>query len=63
MTLFQCKDFSCDFCGEPASKLTRVAVAKDYDRLTDGGRPKYACPQCSAAKERQRLGLDKLDRH
>lgn len=54
------KDFHCDFCGEPAHKLRRIVVDKDYERLLEVGRPKYACPPCSEAKDRKRLGLDNL---
>jgi ribosomal protein L37AE/L43A len=47
----------CDFCGEPSATVRRVALDRDYDRLQKPHRERYACPTCSEAKERQRLGL------
>ena len=47
----------CDFCGEPSSRVLRVALDRDYDRLQTPPRELYACESCSAVKDRQRLGL------
>lgn len=47
----------CDFCGSPAARVRRVALDRDYDRLQQPHRVRYACPTCSAEKERSRLGL------
>ena len=48
----------CDFCGLEAESVRRVALDRDYDRLRLPHRELYACPKCSARKERCRLGLD-----
>jgi hypothetical protein len=53
------EDFVCDFCDQPASKLRRVALDGDYDRLTAGHKPKYACEPCSVQKEKERMGLER----
>jgi hypothetical protein len=47
----------CDFCGEPAASVRRVALDGDYDRLQVPHRELYACPACSERKERARTGL------
>ena len=47
----------CDFCGEPAPSVRRVALDRDYDRLQTPHRELYACPACSERKERSRRGL------
>ena len=47
----------CDFCGEPSATVRRVALDRDYDRLRKNHRELYACPPCSEAKERERLGI------
>jgi hypothetical protein len=49
----------CDFCGEPATSVRRVALDQDYDRLQTPHRELYACPSCSERKERSRRGLDR----
>jgi hypothetical protein len=48
----------CDFCGGESESVRRVALDRDYDRLRLPHRELYACPECSARKERRRLGLD-----
>lgn len=48
----------CDFCGEPAERVRRVALDGDYDRLRKPHQERYACPTCSEAKERQRRAAD-----
>jgi len=47
----------CDFCGEPSSRVLRVALDQDYDRLQTPHRELYACERCSEEKDRRRLGL------
>ena len=47
----------CDFCGVEAVRVRRVALDRDYDRLQLPHQPRYACPECSQRKERERLGL------
>ena len=47
----------CDFCGERVDAVRRVALDGDYDRLLTPHRELYACPDCSAKKERARRGL------
>jgi hypothetical protein len=47
----------CDFCGQEASSVRRVALDQDYDRLQTPHRELYACPSCSERKERSRRGL------
>jgi len=49
----------CDFCGERASSVRRVALDHDYDRLQTPHHELYACPSCSERKERSRQGLDR----
>lgn len=44
----------CDFCGAATEALTRIALDKDYDRLTVKHRLLYACPTCSKKKEEER---------
>lgn len=45
----------CDFCGVEAELVARVALDKDYDRLTVRHEKRYACPACSEKKEKERL--------
>lgn len=45
----------CDFCGHESDRVSRVAVAEGYDRLTVRHEKMYACPQCSEKKEKERL--------
>ena len=49
----------CDFCGEPASSVRRVALDRDYDRLRTRHKVLYACEPCSERKDRERLGLER----
>ena len=46
--------FRCDFCGSEVSRVRRVALDRDYDRLQKPHRVQYACPECSERKERER---------
>ena len=48
----------CDFCGEVAASVRRVAIDTDYERLQTPHKELYACESCSIKKERARLGLD-----
>ena len=52
------EQFTCDFCGESAPHVRRVALDRDYDRLQKPHHVQYACDACSAEKERQRLERD-----
>ena len=47
----------CDFCGALVARVRRVALDRDYDRLQTPHQARYACPECSQRKERERLGL------
>ena len=47
----------CDFCGEPAPVVRRVALDRGYERLQPLHPVRYACPRCSEEKEQRRLGL------
>lgn len=53
----------CDFCGKEVESVRRVAIDKDYDRLSIKHQIKYACEECSKRKEmerkRARLTVDK----
>lgn len=44
----------CDFCGKETDYVRRVALDKDYDRLTVRHKVKYACEECSIKKEEER---------
>lgn len=46
----------CDFCGEAAPSVRRVALDRDYERLLTPHKERYACPKCSAAKDAERRG-------
>ena len=48
----------CDFCGEAAASVRRVAIDTDYERLQTPHKELYACESCSAKKDLVRLGLD-----
>ena len=48
---------ACDFCGEPAPVVRRVALDRGYERLQTLHAVRYACPRCSEEKEQRRLGL------
>ena len=45
----------CDFCGEPAENVRRVALDGEYERLRTRHQPRYACARCSERKEQERL--------
>ncbi len=45
----------CDFCGAEFDSVRRVAVDSDYDRLSVKHVKQYACEECSARKERERV--------
>jgi DNA-directed RNA polymerase subunit RPC12/RpoP len=47
----------CDFCGEQAPRVRRIALDRNYERLQTKHQVQYACAPCSEDKERQRLGL------
>jgi hypothetical protein len=47
----------CGFCGAQVSRVRRVALDGDYDRLQTPHEVRYACPECSQRKELERLGL------
>lgn len=47
----------CDFCGALVTRVRRVALDRDYDRLQTPHAVRYACPDCSQRKEQERLGL------
>ncbi len=49
--------FRCDFCGEPAPVVRRVALDRGYERLQTPHPVRYACSRCSQEKEQRRLGL------
>ncbi len=49
----------CDFCGEEARSVRRIALDGEYDRLRKPHEVRYACSDCSERKERQRLGLER----
>lgn len=44
----------CDFCGKECDAVTRIAVDKDYDRLSLRHEIKYSCPECFKKKEEDR---------
>jgi hypothetical protein len=46
--------FRCDFCGEEARNVRRVALDRGYDRLRTPHQVRYACPSCSEKKDRER---------
>ncbi|MCP5055234.1 MAG: hypothetical protein GY937_00755 [bacterium] len=48
---------SCDFCGEEAASVRRVALDEEYERLRTPHREQYACPSCSDRKEQERRGV------
>jgi hypothetical protein len=47
----------CDFCGQTAPVVRRVALDRDYERLQTPHAVRYACSRCSDEKEQERLGL------
>ncbi|MBW2245051.1 MAG: hypothetical protein JRH01_23985 [Deltaproteobacteria bacterium] len=50
-------DLRCDFCGEQAASVRRVALDEEYERLRTPHREQYACPPCSDRKEQERRGV------
>ncbi len=44
----------CDFCGIETDSIVRVALDKDYDRLSVRHEKRYACRKCSEKKEKER---------
>jgi len=44
----------CDFCGKETPTVARVALDREYDRLTVKHEKRFACPECSEKKEKQR---------
>jgi ribosomal protein L44E len=44
----------CDFCERDVSQVRRVALDEGYDRLTRRHEIRYACPECSERKDRER---------
>lgn len=46
----------CDFCGALVTRVRRVALDRDYDRLQQPHAARYACADCSEVKERERTG-------
>ncbi len=49
----------CNFRGEEVDTIQRVALDVGYDRLTVRHDKKYACPECSTKKEKERQEPDK----
>ncbi len=47
----------CDFCGTETERVVRVALDSDYDRLSVQHSKRYACPECSEKKEKERKDL------
>ncbi|MBI5888611.1 MAG: hypothetical protein HZB82_07875 [Deltaproteobacteria bacterium] len=47
----------CDFCRKESEVVLRVALDRDYDRLTAAHEKRYACAECSAKKERERIKM------
>lgn len=45
----------CDFCGKSVQRVRRIALDAGYERLQTPHPVQYACPECSAAKERSRV--------
>ena len=44
----------CDFCGATVPQVRRVALDDGYERLQTRHEVRYACPECSKAKEASR---------
>lgn len=44
----------CSFCGKESETVIRIALDRDYDRLTVKHDVKYACPACSKKKESEK---------
>ncbi len=52
----------CDFCGRETDTVVRIALDKDYDRLTVKHIKRYACRECSEKKERERKRAEESKR-
>jgi len=52
----------CSFCGKESEIVIRIALDKDYDRLTLKHDVKYACPACSKKKEKEKQIIPTLNR-
>lgn len=52
----------CSFCGRESETVIRIAIDKDYDRLTVKHDVKYACPECSKKKEEEKKSRTKKDK-
>lgn len=50
----------CDFCGRETDSVVRVALDKDYDRLSVRHEKRYACPECSEKKDKERQETAKV---
>lgn len=50
--------FRCDFCGLDVPRVRRVALDRDYERLQTPHAVRYACPECSERKERERADAE-----
>ena len=48
------EELVCDFCGNPANPVRRVALDVGYDRISTKAPAQYACPTCSEEKEQAR---------
>lgn len=46
--------FHCDFCEKVVPRVLRVALDRGYERLQTRHQVRYACAECSEAKERDR---------
>jgi hypothetical protein len=44
----------CDFCGAAVSRVRRIALDGEYERLRTPHNVQYACESCSARKEAER---------
>jgi predicted RNA-binding Zn-ribbon protein involved in translation (DUF1610 family) len=44
----------CDFCGREVPQVRRIALDEGYDRLSRRHTVRYACPECSRRKDRER---------
>ena len=44
----------CDFCGRESASVARVALDRAYARLTVKHEKRFACPECSEKKEKER---------
>lgn len=44
----------CDFCGEHVSRVRRIALDRDYERLRTPHKVQYACDPCSERKDAER---------